>query len=212
MPRVLTWNVHGLKDDRDAVVRTLREAAPDVVALQEPPRGPLGRRRLASLAHDAGLEVGVAGGGARTTAILVRPGTWVSQRRTMRLPTRPGRTRRGLSMLQADGVRFVCLHLGLSAAERRRHMIRVVNVLSATPGAVVVAGDLNEPPGGPSRRTLGLHLRDVTTTVAPTYGDRQIDAILATPDLVPSGARTIDHEDARRASDHLPVVVDLAHR
>ncbi|WP_034226648.1 endonuclease/exonuclease/phosphatase family protein, partial [Actinotalea ferrariae] len=64
--RVATWNVRQLKDDRSAVVDVLRSLDADVVALQEPPRGPRGRSRLRGLAHDAGLAVAVAGGGART--------------------------------------------------------------------------------------------------------------------------------------------------
>lgn len=207
--RVLTWNIHGLKEDRDAVVRTLRSAEPDVVAVQEPPRGPFGRRRLANLARDAGLTVAVAGGGARTTAILARPDLELTQRRTMRLPTRPGRTRRGLAYVQTGGVRVFSLHLGLSADERRRHMLRLVSLLSSSPGPTVVAGDFNEPPGGASRRMLALHLREATAGVAPTYDDRQIDGVLASRDIAASGARTLTDGDARRGSDHLPVVVDL---
>lgn len=214
--RVMTWNVHRLRDDRDAVVATLREAGPDVVALQEPPRGPLGRRRLAGLAREAGLRVAVAGGGARTTALLVRPDLPVSGRRTMRLPVRPGRTRRGLAYADVAAFRVMSLHLGLSGTERARHLIRVLHLVRAAPGPVVVAGDLNEEPGGPSWRRLALHLRDVTTHVGPTFPAggprRRIDAVLAAPGVEASGAHRVDDDVARRASDHLPVVVDVRAR
>lgn len=213
--RVLTFNVRGLKDDRAAVVEVLRSAAPDVVALQEPPRGPSGRSKLRALAHDAGLVVAVGGGGARTTALLVRPGLPVTGARGKRLTWRPGRTRRGLAVADVCGVRVISTHLSLVPSERARHLIRLLLLVRATEGAgCVVAGDLNEEPGGPSWRRLGQHLRDTTAASGPTFTARnprrRLDAVLASTGLVPSGGRRIDDDVARRASDHLPVVVDLA--
>src|SRR5690606_38786677 len=147
--RVMTYNVRGLKDDEAAVVEVLRAATPDVVALQEPPRGPLGRRRLARLAERAGLEVLVGGGGARTTALLARPGLPVGTAYAMRLPARPLRTRRGLATADVAGLRVVSVHLGLAARERSRQLVRILPLVAAAPDCVV-AGDLNEPPGGPT--------------------------------------------------------------
>jgi endonuclease/exonuclease/phosphatase family metal-dependent hydrolase len=195
-------------------VHVLREAAADVVALQEPPRGPFGRVRTRRLAEAAGLEVAVNGGGARTTALLVRPGLQVTLARSLRLPWRPGRTRRGLSIVDVAGVRVIGVHFSLSAAERSRHLVRLMPVVRAAPGAgCIVAGDLNERPGGAVWRRLGLSLRDLTADSGPTYpaGDAsaRIDAVLGTGGLVASGARVIDDEQARGASDHLAVVVDV---
>ena len=210
--RVMTYNIHGLHDDAAAVTEVLRAAEPDVVAIQEPPRGPLGRRRLRAVAEAAGLEVAVQGGGARTTALLVRARIQVTGRRAISLTWR-GRTRRGMALADVAGVRVISLHLGLSAAERARHAGRLHAVITSAPAGLVVAGDFNEPPGGPVRRRLGLHLRDLTPGTGPTFpADRptqRIDAVLGSGGLVPSGARAVDTEAARRASDHLPVVVHL---
>jgi endonuclease/exonuclease/phosphatase family metal-dependent hydrolase len=213
--RVATWNLRQLKDDRSAVVEVLRALDADVVAVQEPPRGPAGRSRLRRLAHDAGLAVAVAGGGARTTALLVRPGVPVHGARSMRLAWRPGRTRRGLAYAEVAGIRVVSVHLGLSEEERARHLVRLGHLFrSTTSGGVVVAGDLNEEPGGPTRRALERHLRDATAAVGPTFPTRRphrrLDVVLVSPGLRVSGARRIQDEHTRVASDHLPVVVEVA--
>lgn len=211
--RVMTYNVRQLKDDGAAVVEVLRSCAPDVVALQEPPRGPFGRTRLRSLAERAGLVAVVAGGGARTTALLARPGLAVGGARAMRLPARFGRTRRGLATAEVAGLRVICVHLGLSARERSRQLVRILPLVAAAPSCVV-AGDLNEPPGGPVWRRLGLALRDLAPQAGPTFPahgpDTRIDAVLGTRGVMSSGARTVIDEAARRASDHLPVVVDVS--
>nr|WP_297429558.1 endonuclease/exonuclease/phosphatase family protein [uncultured Actinotalea sp.] len=213
--RVATWNLRQLKDDRAAVVDVLRALDADVVAVQEPPRGPAGRSRLRRLAQEAGLEVAVAGGGARTTALLVRPGLPVHGARAHRLAWRPGRTRRGVAYAEVAGIRVVSVHLGLTEGERQRHLVRIGHLVrSTTSRGVVLAGDLNEEPGGPTRRALGLHLRDATATVGPTFPTRRphrrLDAVLVGPGLATSGARRVHDERVRAASDHLPVVVDLA--
>ncbi|MDT0166905.1 endonuclease/exonuclease/phosphatase family protein [Actinotalea sp. AC32] len=212
--RVLTYNVRQLRDDAGAVVAVLREADADVVALQEPPRLLTGRRRLRRLAADAGLTVAVAGGGARTTALLVRPGLPVHGARSMRLAWRPGRTRRGLAHATVAGVHVVSVHLGLTDAERASHLVRLLHLVrSSGASGVVVAGDLNEEPGGLVRRALALHLHDATSAAGPTFPAarprRRIDAVLVGRGLVASGARRLDGEEARRASDHLPLLVEV---
>ena len=189
--RVMTYNVRGLHDDAAAVVHVLREAGPDVVALQEPPRGPLARYRLRRLAEAAGLEIAVGGGGARTTALLVRSGLPVLGARAVRLPWRPGRTRRGMAIADVAGIRVIGIHLGLVAAERGRHLVRLLTVVTAA-GRCVVAGDFNEPTGGRARRRLGLRLRELTAGVGPTFPAKRpmhrIDAVYGTGDLAGSGA------------------------
>lgn len=211
--RVLTYNLHGLRDDPSAVVEVLRGAGADVVAVQEPPRGPRGRSRLERLAHDAGYVAAVSGGGARTTALLVRRDVPVIGARAQRLRWRPGSTRRGLAYAQVAGIRVISVHLGLSAQERARHLVRVLHLVRSAPGECVLAGDLNEEPGGPSWRRLTLHLRDVTAGSGPTFPAERprvrIDAVLASSGLVASGARAVREEPAPRASDHLPVLVDV---
>lgn len=210
---MLTYNLRQLRDDRDAVADVLRAADADVVAVQEPPRGPFGRARLERLARGVGYEVAVHGGGSRTTALLVRQGTPTVRAHGVRLPWRPGRTRRGLAVADVRGIRLISVHLGLDEAERERHLRRIVLLTRSAPGDCVVAGDLNEEPGGPSWRRLGLHLRDATAQSGPTFTARsprrRIDAVLVSGGLTGRGAQRVGGDRARAASDHLGVVVDL---
>ncbi|MGW6129567.1 endonuclease/exonuclease/phosphatase family protein [Cellulomonas sp. NPDC055163] len=264
--RVMTYNLKGLKLDAAAAASVVRAADPDVVGVQEPPRGPLGRWRLRRFARDAGLRVAVGHGGARTTALLVSPRAGrVEDARAVRLPwfgpreRRTAWTRRGYALATVDGVRVVSVHLSLDRLERARHLSRILAEVEATPGPCVVVGDLNEQPGGETWGRLGALLQDAHVAAAdhdagagpgtggapdpgagPGTGNaggralggaagrapggapgepartfsavrprRRIDAVLASPELVPRGARVPDDDAARRASDHLPIVVEL---
>ncbi|MCU1432127.1 MAG: Endonuclease/exonuclease/phosphatase [Actinotalea sp.] len=211
--RLMTYNIRQLKDDADAVASLLRESGADVVAIQEPPRGPLGGRRLARLAARAGYTAAVSGAGARTTALLVREGLPVTGTRAVPLPWRPPRTRRGLAVADVSGIRFISTHLSLVPAEREQHVGRLLRLVGAAAGGCVVAGDLNEDPGGPTWRVLTLHLRDAAAAVGPTFTARnprrRLDAVLVSPGISASSARARRDETTLAASDHLPVVVDL---
>ena len=212
--RVLTVNVRQLKDDREALLAVLRRTAADVVAVQEPPRGPWGPGRLRRLARQAGFVPAVLGGGARTTALLVHEGVDWRAPRAVRLSWRPGSTRRGLAVADVAGVRVISAHLSLTGPERLRHADRLLRVVASSPGPCVVAGDLNEEPGGPTWRTLLRHLNDVTAGIGPTFPARRprrrLDAVLVTGGLTGSAARVVRDDGTAGASDHLPVVVDLA--
>ncbi len=212
--RVMTLNIRQLRDDPRAVVEVLRDEAPDVVAIQEPPRTPVGRWRLRRAADAAGLVPLVSGKGARTTALLVRPGLTANRPFAMRLPWTPWHTPRGIAVADVEGVRVISVHLGLTARDRAAHLVRILPVVRSAPaGGCIVAGDLNELPGGPSWRRLLLDLRDLTPTSGPTYPatgpTKRIDAILGSKELVGSGGRVVDSPAAHRASDHRPVVVDV---
>ncbi|QGQ18578.1 endonuclease/exonuclease/phosphatase [Cellulomonas sp. JZ18] len=221
--RVMTYNLRGLRQEVDALVAVVRAVGPDVLAVQEPPRGPLGRRRLRAFAARTGLRVAVGGGGARTTALLVAPHRAVRDARALRLPWRFGLTRRGVSTARVDGVRVAVVHLGLRADERARHVDLLVRRLVAAQAGgspVLVAGDLNERPGGPS--WLALHgVGDGLQDAAVAGGDERptypadaprlrIDAVLADRRLAVQAARVPDEAAVGVASDHRPLVVDLA--
>ncbi|QCB92809.1 endonuclease/exonuclease/phosphatase family protein [Cellulomonas shaoxiangyii] len=221
--RVMTYNLRGLRQEVDALVDVVRTARPDVLAVQEPPRRLRGRWQLRRFAARTGMRVAVAGGGARTTALLVAPHRSVHDAHALRLPWRPGLTRRGAATARVDGVRVVVVHLGLRADERARHVALVSGLLAARRDAdapVLVAGDLNERPGGPSWATLlsaAGGLQDAATTAGadhPTYpADAprvRIDVVLVDARMTVRGARVPDDAPVGVASDHRPLVVEVA--
>ncbi|MBO9555444.1 endonuclease/exonuclease/phosphatase family protein [Cellulomonas sp.] len=215
--RLMTYNVKGLKLDRFAAAEVVRAQRPDVLALQEPPRGLAGRWRLRRFAAATDLVAVVNGRGARTTALLVAPGHTVAEARPMRLPWRTGTTRRGVSVASVDGVRVVVVHLSLHRVERAEHLERVVVATVPEPAAsgppTVLLGDLNELPGGPAWLRLGQVLTDVAPDGDPTFPAatprKRIDAVLVSADLAVENVLVPDGDAVRRGSDHRPVVVDL---
>ncbi|MEZ0490731.1 endonuclease/exonuclease/phosphatase family protein [Kineococcus sp. TBRC 1896] len=233
--RVATFNVRELLDDTVAVRELLRGLTPDVVCLQEVPTHVLARHRLGVLAADTGLWVAAAGPGGAGTAVLTATRVDVRAAGVRALPTpcrrgwRPVR-RRGtaeavvrvpLAGGWSAAVLVRSVHLGLEAGERFDHLSRLV------PGAAVdgpltgwrdaptvLAGDLNEEPGGPVHQRLSTVLVDVAQAAgaaAPTFPARaprrRLDVLLADRQLSVLQVRTpADHPGA---SDHLPVVADL---
>ena len=211
--RLMTYNVKGLKVDRDAVATVVREAQPDVLGVQEPPRGPLGWCRTWKFAHDVGMRAVVNGRGARTTALLVAPGRRVTGAHAVRLPWRPGTTRRGASMARVDGVAVLCVHLSLVRDERGQHLEMLLRHLAAAPPPHVLLGDLNERPGGATWDRILQDLTDADPDGPPTYpaveARHRIDAVMFGPGLRALSATVRDDETVERASDHRPLVVEI---
>ena len=210
--RVMTYNVKGLQLSRPDVVAVVRAAAPDVLGVQEPPRGLLGWFRMWRFARDVGMRAVVNGGGARTTALLVAPGRSVTSPSAVRLPNLSGRTARGVAVATVDGIRFVVVHLSLVRDERASHLSDLL-VRHVPTKRTVVLGDLNEPPGGPTWTSLTTVLVDVDPMGDPTFPAieprQRIDAILRSPDLATGTARVPSGQPAQVGSDHRPLVVDL---
>lgn len=200
--------MRGLHDGAGRVAAGLRALDVDVLALAEPPRGPLGPRRLDALAAAAGMRVVAR---VRTCAVLVRVGLEATGGRGVRQRWTPGLTRRGVAIADVVGIRVMAVHLGLRAPERALHTDRLVRLVAATPGPCVVAGDLNEAPGGASWRSLRRALRDLAPGSGPTFPATapraRIDAVLGRGVDVRAGA--VLGPAFGGASDHLPVVVTL---
>lgn len=201
--------------------------------LQEAPRRPAGvLLRTAPLARAAQVRHVVGGRTSGGTAILVGRRARVDAARAVRLPL-PDRfaRRRGavLAGIDVAGTRLAVagLHLPLDPDHRLRHAALVRDLLSGAvlplrelveAGAVVVAGDFNDPPGAPSWQVFdGLvadHRPDAAATFPARAPDRRIDAVLvgAGLDLVDYGDGGADADLVRRASDHLPVLAVLSRR
>jgi endonuclease/exonuclease/phosphatase family metal-dependent hydrolase len=221
--RVLTWNVHDLLGDPLAVQSVLRAAAPDVACLQEVSRWPGSRRRTAQLARSAGMFFTCGARASAGTALLTSLRVEVRRAAAGRLPVQGWRTRpRGWAhaVVRLPGsvcVEVASLHLGLSPGERRDHVCRILAARLDPTVPLVAAGDLNEAPGGPSWAVLLDELRDPGEAGPPTFPAscprRRIDAVLVDQGLqvssygYPTG---VDEADVLAASDHRPVLAEIA--
>lgn len=216
----MSWNVRSLRDDRAAIVRTVRSVGPDVLCLQEAPRFLRSRSRLAGLARDCGLVFVCGGRAASGPALLVTQRVDTHRLLEVRFPRTPGLHLRGLAAADVSLGRLRLavgsVHLGLDGEERVGHAARVRSALASLGQPLLaVAGDLNESPGGAAWQRLAdglVDVLDVAGQAAPTYPAarprRRIDAVLLSPGIAAAPV-PISGDDLARATDHLPIAVDL---
>ena len=215
--RVVSWNVRkavGLDWRRDParVVAALEALEPDVVLLQEADKR-LGRRPAAlppAVVERAGFRVVDAAPGPSLghhgNAVLLRGGLRAASLRRIDLP---GLEPRGALAVEIDGPRgrlWVCgAHLGLRRQDRRAQMAAL---LAALPdAAVVVGGDMNEWSQDPG----ALGVAPPWRMVVPGPSFHAARPLMALDRFVGRGVRLHGARvaDGRRASDHLPVIVEV---
>ncbi|MEW2358964.1 endonuclease/exonuclease/phosphatase family protein [Spirillospora sp. NPDC029432] len=246
--RVLSYNIRSLRDDPAAVARVVRGPRPDVVCLQEVPRFLGWRLKRRRLARAGGLAV-ASGRRAAGLAVLHGPRARVLHREYRLLSRVPGLHRRGLAVAVLEfgagegAARLIAAstHLDLRDGPRRAHAAEIVELLgrvrAAYPAPVVLAGDVNEEPGGAAWTLLCGPFRDAYAA-APVGGAatfparaprRRIDGIFTSPEIgvsacgVPVGHDGHDGHDGHgeageadaaadhvRASDHRPLLAELA--
>lgn len=234
--RVMSWNVHGLRGrdgrvDAERIARVIADVAPDLAGLQEvgAPAAEAGIENAAqALARLTGLEGAFgptlqhAGGFAYGNAILSRHRILAT--RTYDLSV-PGREPRGC--LRADvevpGARLhlFAAHLGLHRRERRRQAAALLSadILrdAALAHPLVLVGDFNSLSNRSAvprwlRRELtdcALEMRDAAPTFPARFPLLRLDHAYVDDAVAVSSCAVIRSPLARRASDHLPLVVEL---
>jgi endonuclease/exonuclease/phosphatase family metal-dependent hydrolase len=219
--RVATYNTRGFRDDPRLAARVVRAIAPDILCLQEVPRGLGAGVRTARFARYCGMSWTGHHRGTGGTTIATAPEIDVLDVRHVGLPVRWSDQARGYAWVRLtvpDGrvLTVVSIHLGLRAPERVTHVRSVLDAL-ATHRPLVVAGDLNEGERGGAWHLLDQpdRLRLVapqTATFPARAPHHRIDAIFASPELRSLPHREVSVPDAvwARASDHRPAWVDLA--
>jgi len=214
----LTYNVHDLLDDPDAVTHVIRSCRPDVACLQEVPRRLFATRRVRRLAREVGMRWSAGGRGSGGTAVFTSRDVDVLAADVGRLPVQGPFTRtRGYSLVRLPGLTVVSVHLPLRPHERLTHVSIVLARLQGA-GPCVVAGDLNEPPDGDAWTSLHALVTDPAGG-GPTYPAREptrrIDAVLVSAGLsvtrlaVAGAAEQLSAADLVAASDHLPLLADV---
>ena len=219
--RVLTYNIY-MGGRRGAVLDdVVRRMAPDVLSVNESPKSCLTWRRECHRLAEAWTMRMVAGGRpAGSNLITAATGIAVKSAGAEVLPEPLFQPRRGIAwaQLRVAGtlLGIVSCHLSLERSAREREAARVLEVAATLRGPVIVAGDLNEPPTGPSWQLLRrAGFVDHGTSSWPTFPSdeprKRIDAL-----LVRGEARVVHHGDVgvpdellAAASDHRPVLAVL---
>lgn len=200
----------------------VRRLEADVLLVNESPKLPLlWRRRCARLLEQWGLRYVAGGRPAGSNLVAVGPGVAVKSAGAERLRQPLFKPRRGIAwaQLRVEGrlLGVVVCHLSLDPGSRLREVQRVLEVASGLRGPVVVAGDLNEPPRGPSWQRLrdagfADHGSGAWRTFPADRPEARIDALLVRG----TTARVVSHGDPGlpegllgAASDHRPVVAEL---
>ncbi len=231
----MSWNVHSLRGtdgrrDPERIARVIDELRPDVVGLQEvggelSPGGPQDAAEvLARLTgmHSAFGPTRSFHGHPYGNGILSRHP--IDATRTYDLSV-PGREPRGC--LRADveiaglRVHFFAAHLGLHWRERRRQVAALLSadILrdAALAHPLVLVGDFNSLSNRSAvPRWLRRQLVDcahASGDEAPTFPSRfpllRLDRVFVDSAFTVVRSTVVRDPVARRASDHLPIVVDL---
>lgn len=226
--RVATYNLHkcrGMFGTHDPMrnLATIRQVAPDVIALQEVDFR-LGARPealpRALIEAETGLvPISLTGTsesslGWHGQTILMRPDLAAASR-VRRLPL-PGLEPRGAVAAILPGLTVVALHLGLTRTSRRAQLTRLAMQAGRMgagrlgPGATILTGDFNE-----WADLRGLEALSEFEVISPgpswpaPMPTLRYDRFALSRDLVISAQGVEEGEVARRASDHLPVWIDL---
>jgi endonuclease/exonuclease/phosphatase family metal-dependent hydrolase len=222
--RVLGYNIRSMRDDEEALARVIRACEPDLVFVQEAPRFFRWRKHAARLAAKTDLVMLSGGATAAGPMLLCSLRATVERTEDVLLPRTPGLHRRGFAtaVVRFAGARvgLISCHLSLAAGERLAQAGLLLDRLKAmdVPHAVV-AGDINERPGGRAFGRLAGELQDCWA-VAPWGGEhtstaagphQRIDAVFATEgvEVLGCGVPDLPPADLRAASDHLPVLAAL---
>jgi len=216
--RVLSYNLHSLRDDRRALAAVVREVAPDVAILQEAPRRFRWRQKCAALARDFDMIVGGGGLPSLGNLILTNLRVRAFESWNIQYPLTPGRHLRGAAFVRCRVGRttFVAAgsHLSTDANERPQQAELLKHHLGEVTDPLVVAADLNENSGGAAWRMIADGLTDAAGPderhTFPCAAPRErLDAVFADPRIRILQYDVVDTPQARAASDHFPVVVDL---
>ena len=142
--------------------------------------------------------------------ILMRP-ELAAHAQPRRLPL-PGAEPRGALAMRLPHITVVAVHLGLMRSSRRAQLARLAVKIGQLGGeTVALTGDFNE-----WRGDRGLEALTDLNVIAPGRSWPAIlprlhyDRIALSPSLTVEDCGVVDDEEARGASDHLPIWADIA--
>jgi endonuclease/exonuclease/phosphatase family metal-dependent hydrolase len=218
--RVVTYNVRGFRDGRGRVAAVVHELAPDVLLLQETGS----RRDLRRFANDVGMRVARDPWSplrrrVKNAVLLAEPWRF-SSIELHRFPGSPRWYPRGALVARATGgpdpIWAISIHFGLGGAERAGQAASLTDIVATLDGLVIVGGDLNATPDMRATVRIAAALRDAWSHAGegdgPTFPAiapaARIDYVFV-GDAGTIVRAAVGAEGASKASDHLPVIVDL---
>ena len=223
--RIATWNIHDAvgsdgRRDLTRISRVIGGLRAPLVALQEVScAGPGGACDVASLGKSNGLSwssVTTRTGGDWQHGNALLSGLPITEVRTHDLSLPHREPRAALEAIVEWGrhrLRVVVTHLGLRAGERRRQVERLLSVVGdGGADATILLGDINEwwLWGRPLH---WLHRRFGTSPALRTFPTRlpflSLDRVWVHPRAALTSLVVVRANDARLASDHLPLVATV---
>lgn len=218
--RIASYNLRGLKDSAATAAAVVRAVAPDVLLLQELPRYPGSDYAITSFAREAGLLWSGRTRWVSGTGMLTGMRLLPTDAQDVALPVGLRENPRSYTVARVrsphgPSVTVASVHLSLRDEQRVDHVRRLLGEIGGEDGGpVVVGGDLNEDHTGAAWGTLAAALEPVSDD-RPTYPaarpQHRIDAVFSRGhgSAVPGDPQLLEGMPLARATDHLPVWVDL---
>jgi endonuclease/exonuclease/phosphatase family metal-dependent hydrolase len=222
--RVLCWNLHhGVgedgKLDLERISKVIREAKPDLVALQEVDNQCSRSGKIDQAAELAKLTgmTGVFGkamdfqGGGYGQAILSRYP--ITSHKVHTLPGK-GEPRIALEAIISNNgfnLRFISAHLDLEAAQRLAQAEVVAKLAQDSEHPIILCGDFNDTPGSPplaafAKDWKAVPKKEPVLTCPAGKPDTEIDHFF-TKGISPTGPLAVLPEAV--ASDHRPLLAEF---
>jgi endonuclease/exonuclease/phosphatase family metal-dependent hydrolase len=219
--RVIVYNVRGFRDGLERLVRLVGHFEPDVLLLNETG----GRWRLRRFATTLGMDAAADRWSPLRRrvkdAVLVRPPWTIVEHHQHRFEDGPWLYPRGalIATLERGEARLsaISTHLGLHPRERLAHAKSLQALVDQADAPIVAGGDLNEKPDGRAVGLLSERFRDAWLLGGDADGETfpadgptaRIDYLFVSEGVVVERVLVPPGPDARRASDHRPVVAEL---
>lgn len=223
--RVLCWNLHhGVggdgKLDLPRIAKVIREARPDLVALQEVDKNCRRSGKVdqaAELAKLTGLQASYGkamdyDGGEYGQAILTKKPPHLTK--VHRLPGKgePRIAFEAIVSVNETRLSFVSAHLDLDAAQRLAQSESLIKILAAHPDqALILCGDFNDTPDSPAIKAFAgaftpVPKQEPVFTCPADKPDSEIDHVFLRG-LNAAGSVVVLPEAI--ASDHRPLLVEI---
>ncbi|HZT82818.1 MAG TPA: endonuclease/exonuclease/phosphatase family protein [Gemmataceae bacterium] len=232
--RLLSYNIHkGIGNDRryrmERIIRVIEEENPDLICLQEvthnhrrsryhdQPR--LLANHFGAAAHFYQMNVPLKNGGYGNL-VLSRWPFRVKHQVSLRLHNRKPRGAQCVVVETPEGpLHLVNWHLGLNEKERHwqvRHLLNHHLFRESAHLPTVIAGDFNDWRNTLAGNAFAEHAFELLTAPASRFRSfpsflsmMALDKVFARGPVIARHARVVRSKLARRASDHLPVVLDF---